>query len=86
MDVMNVMYCEEHDVLIVGDTDENKVMINGVKADEMIRLVRNMFCARDKVTSYVKNEENTKKQLEEVYEYLGEYLDLKSPNKEAVAA
>lgn len=82
MDVMNVLYCEAHDALIIGDTDENKVLINGVKADEMIRLVRNMFCARDKVTNYVKDEAGTKEKLEEVYAYLTEYLN-KKPNKKA---
>jgi len=84
MDVMNVMYCEPHNALIIGDSDENKIMINGVKADEMIRLVRNMFCARDKVTNYVKDEAATKETLEEVYTYLTEYLN-KKPSKKTSA-
>ena len=76
MESMNVGYIEDMKCLFVQDTDENTVNINGVDADDMIRLARNMFCARDKAWNYVKDTQisHVNDQLKEIHEAIGEYL------------
>ena len=76
MESMNVGYIEDMDTLFVQDTDENTISIHGVDADDMVRLARNMFCARDKVWNYVKEvqKEHVNDQLKEIHEAIGEYL------------
>ena len=76
MESMNVGYIEGMNCLFVQDTDENTININGVDADDMIRLARNMFCARDKAWDYVKDSqiEHVNDQLKEIHEAIGEYL------------
>ena len=76
MESMNVGYIEDMKCLFVQDTDENTVNINGVDADDMIRLARNMFCARDKAWNYVTDsqKENVNSQLKEIHKAIGEYL------------
>ena len=76
MESMNFGYIEDMDTLFVQDTDENTISIHGVDADDMVRLARNMFCARDKVWNYVKEvqKEHVNDQLKEIHEAIGEYL------------
>jgi len=76
LESMNVGYIEDMKVLFVQDMDDNTINITGVDADDMIRLVRNMFCARDKAWNYVKDsqKEHVNSQLKEIHEAIGEYL------------
>jgi len=76
MESMNVGYIESINCLFVQDTDENTININGVDADDMIRLARNMFCANQKAWDYVKDsqKEHVNEQLKEIHESIGEYL------------
>jgi len=76
MESMNVGYIESMNCLFVQDTDENTININGVDADDMIRLARNMFCAKDKAWNYVKDSQkkHVNSELKEIHEAIGEYL------------
>ena len=74
MDVLNVFYCEELSFLGISDCDENAVEINGVDADDMMRLARNLFCARDKVFNYTKEKESTLSHAKEIVAALNEYI------------
>ena len=76
MESMNVGYIESMNCLFVQDTDENTININGVDADDMIRLARNMFCAKQKAWDYVKDsqKEHVNSELKEIHEAIGEYL------------
>ena len=76
MESMNVGYIESMNCLFVQDTDENTININGVDADDMIRLARNMFCAKDKAWNYVKSSQidHVNSELKEIHEAIGEYL------------
>ena len=80
MESMNVGYIEDMDTLFVQDTDENTISIHGVDADDMVRLARNMFCARDKVWNYVKDVQkpHTNVHLKEIHDSLTEYFAEKS--------
>jgi len=80
MESMNVGYIESMNCLFVQDTDENTININGVDADDMVRLARNMFCARDKVWNYVKDgqKNHVNEQLKEIHDSLTEYFSEKS--------
>ena len=80
MESMNVGYIESMNCLFVQDTDENTININGVDADDMIRLARNMFCARDKAWDYVKDsqKEHVNEQLKEIHDSLTDYFGEKS--------
>ena len=77
---MNVGYIEDMKCLFVQDTDENTINITGVDADDMIRLARNMFCARDKAWNYVKDAQkpHVEEQLKEIHDSLTEYFAEKS--------
>ena len=76
MESMNVGYIESMNCLFVQDTDENTININGVDADDMIRLARNMFCAKDTVMNYVKDvqKKHAEDYLREIYDSLGKYF------------
>ena len=76
MESMNVGYIESMNCLFVQDTDENTININGVDADDMIRLARNMFCAKDTVMNYVKGvqKKHAEDYLREIYDSLGKYF------------
>ena len=76
MESMNVGYIESMNVLFVQDTDENTININGVDADDMIRMARNMFCAKDTVMNYVKDvqKKHAEDYLREIYDSLGKYF------------
>jgi len=76
MESMNVGYIESMNCLFVQDVDENTININGVDADDMIRLARNMFCANQKAWNYVKDsqKEHVNSELKEIHEAIGEYL------------
>ena len=80
MESMNVGYIEDMKCLFVQDTDDNTININGVDADDMIRLARNMFCARDKAWDYVKDSQkkHVDEQLKEIYDSLTDYFGEKS--------
>lgn len=74
MNVLNVFYCEELSFLGISDCDENAVEINGVDADNMMQLARNLFCARDKVFNYTKEKERTLSYAKEIVAALNEYI------------
>ena len=76
MESMNVGYIESMNCLFVQDTDENTININGVDADDMIRLARNMFCAKQKAWDYVKDsqKDHVNDQLQEIYDSLTDYF------------
>jgi len=80
MESMNVGYIESMNCLFVQDTDENTININGVDADDMIRLARNMFCARDKAWNYVTDskKKHVDAELKEIYDSLMNYFGEKS--------
>ena len=80
MESMNVGYIESMNVLFVQDTDENTININGVDADDMIRMARNMFCAKDTVMNYVKDSQRKSAEdyLREISESLRSYFAEKS--------
>ena len=73
---MNVGYIESMNCLFVQDMDENTININGVDADDMIRLARNMFCAKQKAWDYVKDsqKDHVNEQLQEIYDSLTDYF------------
>ena len=76
MESMNVGYIEDMKCLFVQDTDNNTININGIDPDDMIRLARNMFCARDKAWNYVTDaqKKSANDYLKEIHESIGEYL------------
>ena len=74
LDVMNVCYIESHDTLLV-DSEDGHVEVNGVSADQMVRLARNLFCARDSITNHTKDSETTKCYAKEIVMCLERYLN-----------
>ena len=80
MESMNVGYIESMNCLFVQDTDENTININGVDADDMIRMARNMFCAKDTVMNYVKDSQ--RKSAEDYLREISESLDKYFAEKE----
>ena len=88
MESMNVGYIESMNVLFVQDTDENTININGVDADDMIRMARNMFCAKDTVMNYVKDaqKKHADDDLKEIYDSLGKYFAEKEDKEEFAIA
>ena len=80
MESMNVGYIEDMKCLFVQDADGNTININGVDADDMIRLARNMFCARDKAWNYITDSQkkHVDEQLKEIYDSLMNYFGEKS--------
>ena len=83
MESMNVGYIESMNCLFVQDTDENTININGVDADDMIRMARNMFCAKDTVMNYVKDSQkkHADSYLQEIYDSLTDYFAEKEAHK-----
>ena len=74
VDVMNVCYIECNDTLLV-DSEDGHVEVNGVSADQMVRLARNLFCAMDSITNHTKDSETTKRYAKEIVTHLTEYLN-----------
>ncbi len=77
VDTMNVAYIEGNDTLLI-DSEDGSVEITGVTAEQMMRLARNLFCARDSIVNYVTNQETTKRYAKEIVTHLTEYLNNKS--------
>ena len=76
MESLNVGYIESMNCLFVQDVDENTININGVDADDMIRLARNMFCAKEKAWDFVKgvHKDSAERNLKEIYDSLTDYF------------
>ena len=74
VDAMNVCYIEGNDTLLV-DSEDGNVEVTGISADQMMRLARNLFCARDSVVNYVTEQETTKRYAKEIVTHLTEYLE-----------
>ena len=74
LDVMNVCYIECNDTLLV-DSEDGHVEVNGVSADQMVRLARNLFCARDSITNHTKDSKTTESYAKEIVTHLTEYLE-----------
>mgnify|MGYP003142047303 CR=1 FL=1 len=83
MESMNVGYIESMNCLFVQDVDENTININGVDADDMIRLARNMFCAKEKAWDFVKgvHKDSAERNLKEIYDSLTDYFAEKEAHK-----
>ena len=77
VDTMNVAYIEGNDTLLI-DSEDGSVEITGVTAEQMMRLARNLFCARDSVVNYVTNQETTQRYAKEIVTHLTEYLNNES--------
>lgn len=83
MNVLNVMYFEEYGTLHISDMDDNEVEFD-IEPDTMMRLARNLFCARDKVFHFTKDEESTLRHAKEIVEHLTQYInehDIKDADK-----
>ena len=74
VDAMNVCYIEGNNTLLV-DSEDGNVEVTGISADQMMRLARNLFCARDSVVNYVTEQETTKRYAKEIVTHLTEYLE-----------
>ena len=73
VDTMNVAYIEGNDTLLV-DSEDGSVEITGVTAEQMMRLARNLFCARDSIVNYTIDSKTTQRYAKEIVEHLTEYL------------
>ena len=77
VDAMNVCYIEGNDTLLV-DSEEGNVEVTGISADQMMRLARNLFCARDSIVNYVTDQKTTQRYVKEIVTHLTEYLNNES--------
>ena len=73
VDTMNVAYIEGNDTLLI-DSEDGSVEITGVTAEQMMRLARNLFCARDSVVNYTSDSMITQRYAKEIVDHLTEYL------------
>ena len=73
IDTMNVAYIEGNDTLLV-DSEDGSVEITGVTAEQMMRLARNLFCARDSIVNYVTDQKTTQRYAKEIVTNLTEYI------------
>ena len=75
MDVTNFFYCNEHDCLWLTDKDDNRLMINGIKNEPLVRLMRNLICSKQPIMDKLKTTDKEEiEQLHEIYDSLGKYL------------
>ena len=77
VDTMNVAYIEGNDTLLV-DSEDGSVEITGVTAEHMMRLARNLFCARDSIVNYVTDQKTTQRYAKEIVTHLNKYLNNES--------
>ena len=73
IDAMNVAYIEGNDTLLI-DSEDGNIEVTGVTAEQMMRLARNLFCARDSIVNYTINSKTTQCYAKEIVEHLTEYL------------
>ena len=77
VDTMNVAYIEGNDTLLI-DSEDGSVEVTGVTAEQMMRLARNLFCARDSIVNYVTDQKTTQRYAKEIVTHLNKYLNNES--------